>query len=276
MAATARCRALWPVTAACAVRSSLPGVDEAGLLERVMQGLAAEQRLMGTHPPGSWVIELPDVVASVAPSVPEYSLPNAAVVMRAGALTFDVLHALRSAYADAGVERWGVYLDPTDAESVAHVAAAGMVFDSHPMPMGAELDGMELEEAPPAERFSLEEAGHVSGLAFGHADDRLQRSIGPIPDERLHSYGVRSADGEPAAVVVVLDRDDDAAVWIVATVPWERNQGHAKRLLRRALADAGERGCTTSTLIASELGAPVYTALGYRALGEIHLWERRP
>jgi GNAT superfamily N-acetyltransferase len=251
-------------------------VDEAGLLERVMQGLAAEQRLMGTHPAGSWVIELPDVVASVAPSVPEYSLPNAAVVMRAGALTYDVIHALRSAYADAGVERWGAYLDPGDADSLARVAAAGMVFDSHPMPMGAELECMDLDEAPPTDRFSLKEAGHVSGLAFGHADDRLERSIGPIPDELVHTYGVRSADGETAAVVVVLDRDDDVAVWIVATVPWERNQGHAKRLLRRALADARERGCSTTTLIASELGAPVYAALGYRPLGAIHLWERRP
>ena len=42
-----------------------------------------------------------------------------------------------------------------------------------------------------------------------------------------------------------------------------------------ALADASERGCRTTTLVATRLGRPVYERLGYRSLGPIEMWEQR-
>ena len=44
---------------------------------------------------------------------------------------------------------------------------------------------------------------------------------------------------------------------------------------QRALADARERGCTTTTLVATKMGHPVYARLGYRDLGRVQMWERR-
>jgi predicted GNAT family acetyltransferase len=43
-----------------------------------------------------------------------------------------------------------------------------------------------------------------------------------------------------------------------------------------ALADARERGRTTSSLQASDAGRPIYERVGYRSLGEFEMWEKRP
>jgi hypothetical protein len=50
----------------------------------------------------------------------------------------------------------------------------------------------------------------------------------------------------------------------------------ASGVIRAALRDARRRGQTSTTLWASAMGAPVYERLGYRTLGHLHLWERRP
>jgi hypothetical protein len=45
------------------------------------------------------------------------------------------------------------------------------------------------------------------------------------------------------------------------------------RLLSRMWANM--RGCETTTLQATKMGAPVYERLGYRDLGARQMWERR-
>jgi hypothetical protein len=41
------------------------------------------------------------------------------------------------------------------------------------------------------------------------------------------------------------------------------------------VAEAGERGRLTTTLVATKLGRPVYDRLGYRDFGALQMWERR-
>ena len=77
------------------------------------------------------------------------------------------------------------------------------------------------------------------------------------------------------ASVVTLDVGTDCHVGLVATVPDAQRRGLAGRLLAGALAAARERGQSTTTLIASGAGRPVYERLGYRPLGAIEMWERR-
>ena len=251
-------------------------MDDSALRSLVRGSLAHEQHLVGTHVPGAHAIDLDGVVAAVVPSVPESSIANAAVVRDPDAVTPAVIAELDAAYTAAGIGKWGVWFDPEHRDVLGVVSAAGMVFDSHPMQMGGVLADMPLDDAPPAPSLSSRAAGHVNDLAYGHSDDRLERMLASIPDEVGHTYGAFDDAGEPISVVTVTDHDGDAAVWFVATVPWARGQGHATRLMRRALLDARGRGCVTTSLIASQSGAPVYAKLGYRALGELHLWERRP
>jgi predicted acetyltransferase len=59
-------------------------------------------------------------------------------------------------------------------------------------------------------------------------------------------------------------------------VPEARGRGVTRKLLGHALADAAERGNTTSTLIATPLGYPVYERAGYRPLERFSMWERTP
>lgn len=81
--------------------------------------------------------------------------------------------------------------------------------------------------------------------------------------------------GETVATTLSFDRGIDAEITFVATLPEARGRGVAKRLLGRALELERERGKEGSTLIATKLGFPIYTFLGYRDVGGLEMWERR-
>jgi len=67
-----------------------------------------------------------------------------------------------------------------------------------------------------------------------------------------------------------------SGVTMVATVPDQRGKHLASGVLAHALDEARQRGKTTTSLQASKLGQSIYARLGYRALGEVHLYEKRP
>ena len=67
---------------------------------------------------------------------------------------------------------------------------------------------------------------------------------------------------------MTVDLDRNTEVQMVAVVPELREQGLAGKLLGHALADAGERGATGSTLIATQLGRPVYERAGFEEPGD--------
>jgi hypothetical protein len=45
--------------------------------------------------------------------------------------------------------------------------------------------------------------------------------------------------------------------------------------MQHALAEARERGCTSTSLQATARGKPLYERLGYRDIGAVQMWERR-
>src|SRR5918992_4887532 len=90
----------------------------------------------------------------------------------------------------------------------------------------------------------------------------------------VHVYVAGSA-GPPQACACADDQGDNCDITLVATVPEARGRGMAGALIRRLLEDARERGCKTTTLVATKLGYPVYVRLGYRDLGNVEMWERR-
>jgi GNAT superfamily N-acetyltransferase len=59
----------------------------------------------------------------------------------------------------------------------------------------------------------------------------------------------------------------------VYTAEAHRGQGLARALMARLLADDLARGTRWSILTASRMGEPLYTRLGYRPLGTIHIFE---
>jgi GNAT superfamily N-acetyltransferase len=244
-------------------------------LQLVLRSVAASQRLLGRYGPDGYVEEGSGWVAAVLPSLTEASLVNGVVILDPAALP-DALALMSAIYFNHGVRRWGVLLQPSPTLR-PQLRDAGLAREALPFAMAGELITMATDTNNadgPTTRPDFATVGRINDQAYGHVDDRMHHLIAGFPPAAAFTYGA-DYDGEIASVAVVSDHESDAAVSFVATLPWAQHQGLAGRILRRALADAGDRGRLTSTLIASHAGHRLYAALGYRDVGTLELWEHR-
>jgi GNAT superfamily N-acetyltransferase len=243
------------------------------MLARMFAGMRDFWPAFAAATRGGSRLDLPGLSAAIVPAMPQRSVMNCVVYDDADALAAN-LDRLGAAYDDAGVAAWTVWVHEGDESAREALEAAGHKLDGEPMgqevdladvamPAGTELD---LVDRPtPADLDPIITAGFGWG-GFAQLFDEFP--------PQLRAYAARH-DGEPAACLGIWDVDGDAHVQMVATAPAARGQGLASRLLARALLDARERGCTTSSLQATAMGQPVYTRLGYRDLGRVQMWERR-
>jgi ribosomal protein S18 acetylase RimI-like enzyme len=183
------------------------------------------------------------------------------------------IEELMQRYAKARVRRWGLWLDGGASLAAQALTQAGFLVTAASPGMGAVIEKLDNHEEPKA--ADLETVGQVNDQAYGNFDGRLERTLTPLPNGVLKGYRV-DVDGSPAAVALALHHDEDCGVSFVATVPKQRRKGLATQVMRQVLADARQQGCTTSTLQATEVGEQLYLNLGYRRLGVMQLWERRP
>ena len=200
------------------------------------------------------------------------------------AVLYDRPEALAAAYDELATAyeairaKWTVWVPPADTEAIALLDAAGHVLDAAPEMMGRELSG--IERPPPGvlpgwtSDGSPADIATVNDRAYGDEARAFAGALKHLPAGAAHLYTVHEG-GRPVAATVVVDDAGNADIELVAVVPEARGRGLAGKLLAHALADAAERGCETSALIATELGRPVYERLGYRPLGQLQMWERR-
>jgi ribosomal protein S18 acetylase RimI-like enzyme len=222
---------------------------------------------------GGSTLELPGVWAAIVPAMPDRSVVNCVVYedpMRLDAALGD----LAAAYDEAGVSAWTVWVDSLDERAQSLLGAAGHAFDGDPMGQQIELESV---ERPGDGELDLIEAPTPADLdpvitaAYGWAGFGAALPAFPAG---FHPYLARR-EGEPACCLGIWDWQGDAHVQMVGTSPEARGRGLASRLLRLALADARDRGCTVSRLQATAAGAPVYRRIGYRDLRPVQMWERR-
>ena len=244
-------------------------MDHPDLAQSAWRSLAAFQRLIGQHAPDAEVLEHDAFVASRVPAT-HSSLINAAVSRPTGIA--DHLDEIERFY--HGQPKWGVWIDPARTEDAEALRSRGLVLDSTPVLMGAELD--DVDHAPDRQvvRVTLDEVGVVNDAAYDLPAGTISDPVTSLPANELHAYGIRELK-EAMSVGVVQDVGSDAFVTFVATLPANRGEHLASRILAHALHEAHERGQTTTTLQASKLGQSLYARLGYRPLGEIHLYEKR-
>ena len=222
---------------------------------------------------GGSSLELPGLHAAIMPAMPDRSVVNCVVPDGADALAAG-LDELAAAYDDAGVTAWTVWVHEGDEPTRAVLTAAGHVLDGEPMGQERDLAGLEPPEPPELDLLpdpSPADFDPIVTASYGWPG--FARAFEEFPPG-FHAYVARH-EGEPAACLGIWDVDGDAHVQLVGTVPEARGRGIASRLMRRALVDARERGCTISRLQATAMGQPVYTRLGYRDLGRVEMWERR-
>jgi len=247
------------------------------VIDRVLRSMVHWYRLVGGASEGASVFERDGVVAAVVPAARERSVVNAVLYHHADGL--EAAYAeLASAYEQIGA-KWTVWVPPGDEAAAALLERRGHYLDAQPMAMASELDGA---ERPPADALAdwtaqgdIADVGEVNDRSYTFGTDSFSRALRRLPQGAAHVYVARDA-GRPIGCLMVIDHDGNSEVQMVAVVPEARGRGVTRKLLGHALADAAERGNTTSTLIATPLGYPVYERAGYRPLERFSMWERTP
>jgi N-acetylglutamate synthase-like GNAT family acetyltransferase len=234
-------------------------------------------RMIGSSSPGARVIERDSVTASVVPVAPEHAVVNSALYADADGLAAAYDH-LAATYAETAAV-WMVWVSSTDHEARAALERAGHVLDVTLPVMAMDLDGIGRPPAGTLEDWTAEgdlrEIGPLNDRAYALETDSFTRAFANTPDDLLRAYVAR-IDGRAAGCLTVIDHNGNADVESVAVLPEARGRGISGKLLAHALADARERGIETSTLVATDLGRPVYERLGYREFGTVEMWVRRP
>jgi GNAT superfamily N-acetyltransferase len=252
-------------------------VDRSAGIELQRRALAAFLRMLGRSSEGAAVIERDGVVGAIVPRIPERSVVNSVVYPDAASLGA-ALDELAAAYDEAGVRAWTVWVPEGERDAAGLLEAAGHRLDASPLAMV--LDLADLPEPEPDEldwdaRARPDDVGRINDLAYGFDVPTFAAGLARVPaDAGLRLYQAR-VDGEPASVLCTVDDGGDCGVYLVATLEERRGRGLARRLLQRALAEARERGCRTSTLQATKVGYPVYARLGYETICALEMWERR-
>jgi GNAT superfamily N-acetyltransferase len=248
-------------------------MDDGTLQERLWQGFARLQTLLGGEGVGGVVVEEHEVVASFVPGAPDSPTLNAAIVV-ADDLDLELLDAMRMRWEQLGVRRWGIWTDGAKYRVVDTLRTARMRVTSSAPGMAAEIEQLSLNGRAPARITDLATVGHINDLAYGNPDARLERTLAPLPPGRLRAY-VAELHGRPASVALALHHEQDCGISFVATAPHARRQGLASDVMQRVAIDARDAGMTSTTLQATNLGEKLYHALGYRKVSDMQLWERR-
>jgi GNAT superfamily N-acetyltransferase len=85
-----------------------------------------------------------------------------------------------------------------------------------------------------------------------------------------------SVDGAPVSCALVVITGTTAGIYNVATPPEHRCRGYGAAVTWAAIEEGARRGCDHSVLQASDLGAPVYRAMGFVDLGRYVQLEGPP
>jgi ribosomal protein S18 acetylase RimI-like enzyme len=245
------------------------------LRQRLWEGFASLQTLLGGSTRRGDVLRTEGLVASIVPTAPESPALNAAVAIEPEAAP-GLLGELAERYADAGVKRWAIWVDGSARDVVHALRRSGMAVASASPGMGAEIDALALDLGGAATdpNASLRTVGRVNDLAYGNVDARLERTLATLPENALRAYRA-DLEGAPAAVALALHQRSDCGVSFVATLPRARRLGLATIVMRNLLADGERHGLESVTLQATELGERLYARLGLRRLGVMELWEHR-
>ena len=154
--------------------------------------------------------------------------------------------------------------------------------------MVAELDGLRAEALPAGLDVRLVSTAEdlrswlrvqvaaygldpISGAAWLQA--HLELGLGR---ERPLRHYVGFVGGEPVAASTAMLGASCVGIYNVATVPAHRRRGFGRAVTVAGLGDGVGEGYTTAALAASDLGLPVYLALGFREVGRVSVFTPAP
>jgi GNAT superfamily N-acetyltransferase len=249
--------------------------DEKDLRRRAIDGVREEVETFGCAAPGSRLIRVDGLLASLTPASPQRSLFNSVFYDDAAILVREY-DALAEAYDAAGIAAWTVWVPDVDRGSAELLAGRGHLLDAAPRAMAMEMGDLPAESpGPPGiEPGPIEPliAAELNDRAYGYGEDGFRAGLsGPTAIRWRGAY----AGEEPVCCVGTIEVGDDCCVTGVATPPEYRGRGIASWLMLRALAEARKEGALTASLQATKAGAPIYERLGFADFGFIEMWELR-
>jgi GNAT superfamily N-acetyltransferase len=225
--------------------------------------------------PGGSLVEFDGVRAGVVPAAPERPLMNSVVCERGARFDPGDYATIAAAYQAAGVSGWTVWVDPADGETAELLKSRGHVLDAQPRAMVADIGDVAERPAVAGSLVPDPCLGRIARLndeVYGYPGSFVRTLTGTVDGCFAVTIDV---DGEPAAAGVACDVDDDCHITLMATLQPYRGRGFATAIIRHLTADAAERGRSTTSLVATRAGAPVYTRMGYRDVGWLDMWERQ-
>lgn len=81
-------------------------------------------------------------------------------------------------------------------------------------------------------------------------------------------------DGAPVAISTLVTAGRTAGVYGVATVPAYRRRGFGEAMTWRAIREGVARGCEMASLMASDMGRPMYERMGFRLVAPFLIFAR--
>jgi GNAT superfamily N-acetyltransferase len=186
------------------------------------------------------------------------------------------------------------WLGPTSAPTDlgACLAGSGLTLDGEAPGMAADLSAMAAADehlATPADlsivavrdERTLRDWVDVAGAGYGEPEEIRQArydvhtALGLGPDLPLKRY-VAYLGSRPVGMSALFLGSGVAGIYEVATAKDVRRQGIGAAMTREPLLDALELGYRIGTLMASEMGAGVYTRLGFRQVCTFSIFSWEP
>ncbi|UCH53409.1 MAG: GNAT family N-acetyltransferase [Pseudomonadota bacterium] len=223
------------------------------------------------------VVRWPGVMISVIPAAPDRSIFNWVIYDKPD-LLFANYDAISATYNEAGVRAWTVWTDAGDNTTGPALVARGHKPDGNPVAMAAPMTDMALPDLGDLDWSTTDDIsiiGRVNDAAYGFPPPAFEAALTRWADASCHGYAARLNGDVVGVTLAHEDENGDCGISGVATLPEARGHGIATRLLAVALREAQRRGCKTTSLQASALGAKVYASLGYHNVGVMGMWERR-
>ena len=212
--------------------------------------------------PGA-VHHLPGGVAAVFPSGAERLFFNNAMVDRGlpARRRAEAIDAVRSTYADAGVDAFAVWVHERDAALQRDLERRGFVLESTTRAMGMSLGAV----GPPGPAVDLGEPDWSAYLRIIGAPSSLMEGV----DREAFRVLIARLDGQDVAAAAAFDHGTDRGIYNVATLEHARRRGLATALTTLLVDDARARGHETASLQSTLMAERVYRAVGFRDLGRI-------